>query len=414
MIVNKHTIFAVLGNQPHLSLAEIKEVLMRHRIAYEILSFSPELLILDWHPDKVDLAWLQNQLAGVIKLGEMNSEKFETANIIKLLPATGKVFFGFSFYALTEEVSSRRLLKQQYQMMTTAKDIKKILKERGQSARYVTSKEATLSSVIVKKNKLLTQGAELILGLQENGDMLWGITKTVQDFQEYQLRDWERPAKNLVSGMSPTKLAKMMVNLSGVKDHDTLLDPFCGRGTILQEAALKGVKKLLGSDLEKNALDETKNNFTWLKDTLNITIEPKLWQSDVRDLSAKIKNGSVDAVVTEPYLGPALKRPLASNSQDRLIKELSELYLDAFATWHKLVKPDGRVVMIWPVWQTAHGLKYLPLITAVEKLGWRLVWPLNHEEELKKARHDLSQRRTFLYHRPDQLVRREISLWQRS
>ncbi len=41
--------------------------------------------------------------------------------------------------------------------------------------------------------------------------------------------------------MSP-KLARCMVNLTGVKENDLVLDPFCGTGGILIEAGIMGAR----------------------------------------------------------------------------------------------------------------------------------------------------------------------------
>ncbi len=44
-----------------------------------------------------------------------------------------------------------------------------------------------------------------------------------------------------------------------------ILDPFCGSGTILQEAMLLGFKNIYGSDKDKRAIANSKENINWLK-----------------------------------------------------------------------------------------------------------------------------------------------------
>ena len=53
------------------------------------------------------------------------------------------------------------------------------------------------------------------------------------------------------------KLARAMVNLARVGEGDTILDPFCGTGSILIEAALVGAKPV-GIDLDKSKIDGCK------------------------------------------------------------------------------------------------------------------------------------------------------------
>src|SRR5690606_4224587 len=57
-------------------------------------------------------------------------------------------------------------------------------------------------------------------------------------------RDQGRPKRDAFVGMLPPKLALLMLNLAAggldpEKSH-RVLDPFCGTGVVLQEAALQG------------------------------------------------------------------------------------------------------------------------------------------------------------------------------
>src|SRR6478736_7560057 len=55
------------------------------------------------------------------------------------------------------------------------------------------------------------------------------------------------------------KLARCMVNLSGLKEGQTLCDPFCGTGTILLEAESMG-RRSIGIDFDKIMCKITKKN----------------------------------------------------------------------------------------------------------------------------------------------------------
>ena len=53
------------------------------------------------------------------------------------------------------------------------------------------------------------------------------------------------------------RLAKILINLSEVKDEEILLDPFCGIGVILEEALLQNIN-VIGIDKDKKAVDRCK------------------------------------------------------------------------------------------------------------------------------------------------------------
>jgi tRNA G10 N-methylase Trm11 len=136
------------------------------------------------------------------------------------------------------------------------------------------------------------------------------------------------------------------------------------------------------------------------------TIELK--RCDVRELSTCFENASIDAIVTEPYLGPLqTSRPLHKEIQ-KIVGELSSLYLGAFREFKKVLKPnDGRVVMVWPAFHTF----FLPILDQVERLGFRVVEPLLPELSSLNLP-ELTSRGSIIYSRPDQHVLREIFVFQ--
>lgn len=98
-----------------------------------------------------------------------------------------------------------------------------------------------------------------------------------------------RPFPN-PSSLHP-KLARALVNISGARENETLLDPFCGTGGFLIEAGLMGIKAT-GCDISKNMANGCKENL-------------KNYKIGVYKISNKnalgIKN-SFDYVVTDlPY-----------------------------------------------------------------------------------------------------------------
>jgi len=269
------------------------------------------------------------------------------ALITEKLDISRKIFFGISSYGV--DVPAQKI----------ALAVKKALKMDNISCRWVQSKEKALSSVAVKTNKLLSKrGAEIVflsyLSYLSNLSNLsnLGITKTVQPFSEFSQRDYGRPCRDARSGMLPPKLAKIMINLAGVDASAVILDPFCGSGTILQEALLMGYKNIIGSDISSKAIADTQKNLDWLGSKARLRAEVglcKLIQSDVRTLAKHIKPNTIDAIITEPYLGPPIKGNESKEKADKIVAELRQLYQDSFDVFTKLIKPKGTVIFICPI-----------------------------------------------------------------
>lgn len=264
--------------------------------------------------------------------------------------------------------------------------IKKNLSGRDVKTRLVVSKELILSSVIVQKERLIEQGLDILI-IKTNNQLLIGRTVAVQRFDEYSRRDYGRPQRDDKSGMLPPKLAKIMINLSQTGKGQTILDPFCGSGTILQEALFLGYKKLIGSDISEKAVAATKQNLNWLKEKFGLdTSGVKIFKCDARNLASKLKPATADAVVTEPYLGPVDSAKIPN------LSELTELYTQSLSSIRTILKKSGRAVIILPI----IGGKRFDILGEIERLGY-VVNKLNN-----------SSRGSVVYFRPNQRVLREI------
>ncbi|HTX87030.1 MAG TPA: methyltransferase domain-containing protein [Candidatus Nanoarchaeia archaeon] len=403
--------FFILGNNPALSAAEIIAVLGNEgeaRIA------AGNILILE-NP-ATDAAKLIRRLGGTIKIGVIvgEADRHDNEKIKQKILAiinedlaergqTNKYCFGLSYYG-----------KSNLPVFPIGLAIKKILKRKAVSCRLVTSREKTLSSVMVERNILSKQGLEIIL-IEDGGALRLGYTEAVQDFKNLSFRDFGRPERDDASGMIPPKLAQIMLNLSGktpllAKEESgmVLLDPFCGSGTILMEAALMGVKNLIGSDISEKAIDDTEKNFQWLwenyadvksasRDSLGTNF--KLFNIPASELAQKIKLNSIDAIVTEPYLGP--QRGKFDPVKNKI--ELEKLYSASLAEFKKILKADGRIVIIFPVRAEGDRPDWHFLNPNLD--GWQVINPL--PENLRSILHT-TRRGTIVYGRPGQKVWREI------
>lgn len=228
---------------------------------------------------------LIKRLGGTVKIAEILPEDIKLSEIIK---------GDFGISDLTGKADIVKLCKN-------------IKKETGQ--RYVLPKngEKQLSSVVVAKQKL----TEIVIG-----DGWLGKTVAVQDFEDWGRRDYGRPQIEAHLGMLPPKVARMMINISQGK---TILDPFCGVGTILMEGCELGLN-MIGTDIDSRQVARTKENLK------SFEMQAKVYVADARKVTE-----SVDAIVTETDLGPR--------------SDLETLYLECFQHWKKYTQ---KVVIALP------------------------------------------------------------------
>ncbi|OGF25798.1 hypothetical protein A2303_07440 [Candidatus Falkowbacteria bacterium RIFOXYB2_FULL_47_14] len=394
--------FFVLGSNPALSVAELASVFglaEKEEMAVGAGYCGGKVFLLETDA-KIDAAALIKNLGGTVKIGVIHDESGvstrELLSIItpRLEPGEGKFNFGLSFYG------SRKMYLKPLGM-----EIKKYLRERGTVCRWVVSRETTLSSVVVEQNKLTTGGAEIVL-LQKGDKVLVGRTLSVQPFKELSFRDYGRPARDDRSGMLPPKLAQIMINLARAPKDGVILDPFCGSGTILTEAALLGYKNLIGADISDKAVEDTKKNMDWIKDRFQITdYDLRISNTDAIELSRNVKSRSVDAIITEPYLGPQ-RGPVDIETTK---KELTELYSKALSEFKKILALNGRIVMIWPVFHAARNSQFI----TPDMKGFKIFNPIPKLLRANAAV-ELTARDTIIYGRPGQKVWREVVILEAS
>lgn len=386
--------FFVLGSQPDISLAEIRAV---YGDTLDFSQISKEILLLDEEKNEEKA----KKLAGVIKTGTIikslqinqNLKDAAVSTISQILntEGEGKIKFGISLYNLSNKKGyerTKRLIKP------IGISVKKEIKEKGHSIRFVTSQEIALSSVVVQTNKLIESGGEFVLIVDEDKIYI-GKTDVVQDFKAWSKRDYDRPGRDAKSGMLPPKLAHIMINLTGTDPSGVLLDPFCGSGTVLMEAIILGYSHLIGNDILPKAVSDTQKNIEWfVKETSYEMPELKVIEGDAINIDKNIDT-AVDVVVTETYLGPPLKGHERESEIQKNIKSLLPLYKQSLASIYNTLKSEGVACIAFPAFRKEDRIIHVPIRNEIENLGFEIKEPL-------------PGRRTVLYGRPDQHVMREL------
>lgn len=127
-------------------------------------------------------------------------------------------------------------------------------------------------------------------------------------------------------------LAYAMLRLAEIKENETLLDPFCGGGTIPIEAAqiYRGKINVLASDINKKFLEGAKLNAKSAKVKKYI----KFKIADACELENFYKK--VDKIVTNPPYGVRMGK----------WKDLKSFYYNFLTSASKILSKNGKIVII--------------------------------------------------------------------
>ncbi len=292
----------VLGRDIELSLVELISYLEKENINYKILDKYQNILV-------IELSKLVNinDLAGIIKIAQIIENQKEFLDNLEF--NKNKII-----YTINDE------------------NIKNYLKEKF--------KQQGIKAYYKSEIKSLTTSSKLDLELIKFKNYLAKVI-LISNPKEYKKRDETRPyfeARKVTS----IRLSKILINLSQAKQE--ILDPFCGVGTILQEALLLRLN-VYGLDLN---IKEAKTNLDWLKNKYNIKANYRLFQGDARNLSNYVQY--VECVVTEPYLGPYFKKYPKYDEALNVINDLEKLYFRVFQELDKVVRK--KVVILLPIIKT--------------------------------------------------------------
>ena len=376
---------SILGRQPAIGIAELE------RLYQDVTWFSETTAIINTKDFDFE------RLGGTQKAGrivaEIPSGDWRRASM-KLVQAyeqawndvEGKITLGISAFGF--DVSPRDVQK-------TGIILKGKLKQHGVSLRLIPNAEAALNTATSHHNKLglSNNKVELLVVRGKNGKIIIAESVGSQNITALARRDQERPKRDAFVGMLPPKLAQIMVNLAHPPAGGRVLDPFCGTGVILQEAALMGYK-VYGTDLTDKMIDYSKVNIEWLDTSLRNDIDITLHQGDAIDTQW---HAPIDAVACESYLGQPFSAPPSPAKLADVRKNCNYIISSFLKNIGQQIKTGTPLSIAIPAWRSTDGsFTHLPLIRELESIGYA-------QYEFKNVRNE-----ELLYYREEQVVAREL------
>lgn len=381
---------AILGRLPKLSIAELEAIFGKSHVR----AVSRSTAVVDTDNLSID------SLGGSLKCGkiihtlpadghptlEQTSHWITHTYVNQLLAVGGKITLGISAYGFS--ISPR-------QLQSIGLSLKSSMKRHGASLRLIPNTSIELSTATSHNNKLglSPKKRELFIIKTDDGAILIAESNGAQNITAYARRDRNRPRRDAFVGMLPPKLAQIMVNLAaGNTTRATILDPFCGTGTVLQEALLKGYD-VCGSDLSQKMIDYTTENLAWLQSKYHTTGSVRSLEQADAMIHQWTEAQQLDAVVCETYLGQPFSAPPSPKKLHEVTGNCNHIITNFLRNIHSQLTPGTTLCIAVPAWRDANRkLTHLPLVQNLEALGYTLQQP------------------PLIYSRSDQVVVREILL----
>jgi tRNA G10 N-methylase Trm11 len=387
----------ILGKNWKLSLAELLSFMKTRGSKFRIVDLSDSFIAADAGEHLG--SEMISDLGGTLKIGRVTAVilaqsvedafirrrkdvQAEIKSLLSLCNVTdavftkpsGKYVFGVSIYLENRHfLRSARMLQR-----FIGSYFKKDLVLRGTKAKFMGTPRGReppqLTNVEVLKKGLIEKSAEVLFCIGRD-DAFLSRTTAVHNPFEFQKRDVERPFQRKIFSIPP-RVARIMVNLASCLPGRTLLDPFCGVGTILQEAMLAGAQ-VVGIDNNRWCVEASAKNLEWLQREYSLrTVKCRVMLGDARKLTQEVGEESIDCIATEPALGPALRDIPTESYAKRIISDLKPLYDDFLREAHQALKTRGKAVFVTPYIRTRRGtFQSLNIRQNAVDIGFRTVPP---------------------------------------
>ncbi len=393
------TLLFISGKNWILSLAELTAYFQTRNNKFKVEYFSREFFSINVE-NRLDTSAIAD-LGGTIKIGELKTtistelvkeaflqkNKLSQKQISEALMKCGvldgmakapeKVLFGVSVY-FTDNAFHPFSGRMQRFIGSAIKDELAIRGVKSSFMGYSEDRRVQLSHVEVIKKHLVENQAEVLFCIGKKETWI-ATTVAVHNPFEFQKRDIYKPNQRKIFAMPP-RLARMMVNLSACNKGKTLLDPFCGVGTILQEALLEGAA-VVGMDVNPWCGEAAEENVEWLIREYGLEgADFRVLQGDINMLAQKIGRENVDCIVCEPDLGPALREFPTAPYAEKIIEKLQPMFYRFIEQASIVIKPKGRLVLVTPYIKTrSNQVVTMPIDEVLQQAGFKRIYAFSRD-----------------------------------
>jgi tRNA G10 N-methylase Trm11 len=342
--------FFILGRNPELSIAELLSYFEKTNLQIDNVNTKENTLIIETQekifPDK-----MIKELGGTIAIGEIISsgKKSEILSFINKneIYFQEEIKFTYTIMNFTNEKS-----------INDFDEILQKVKDKFKSEKLKAFYRST-TGMLDTQEKGYTAGTpskikskDIVFFITENqdGTYSFGELKAVFDSKEAEKRDIEKPVRREQLAISP-RLARILINLSQIKNNQTLLDPFCGIGALMIEALIQDIN-IIGIDRDDDAIKGAKRNLDWLKNKYKIKGDYNLINGDSRKINLRQE---INGIATEPSLGELLKVTPTEEKAKQMIDRFENLIIDVLNNLKFSLNPGKKIAFTSPLIKTHHG-----------------------------------------------------------
>ncbi len=326
----------LFGRDPELSKLELRIYLETNGLKYTLVHTAYNFVIISFETEFPASIFhkIISDLGGTVRIAKVYclTENIDD-NFLGKLEFYYPKNFNYSITSLNLDTNDLAVVQSLTKKFFKQNRLKGVAKGTGEildPGRYLSAK--------------IAEGFE-ILAAKIDSTYYFCQTIVSTDPSAYEFKDNKRPAQKFTHGTS-FRLAQIMVNLLGLEQGKTVVDPYCGIGTFLIEGMIKGYN-VIGIDNDNKVLEAARLNIKWAIKEFGLTAGYKLIPGN-----SELTEFQAEGCVFEPYMGPFLKNIPTLNEAKEIANKLVQLYFKLFQNLNKNMPIGGKVVCILPYFST--------------------------------------------------------------
>ena len=331
--------FLIILVNGYLSQAELRIILSKAMIEFKIIENNEIFIILE-----VEKASELLKLGGIYKVGKIICVNNSLERIFDEIEQDGtltnledKQQWNVSYYS--DEMIDIDVFDE------IQSNFAGLIKESSRKTKFIRNnmKSDNFIELSVDKER---EGAVNILVGNSNKKYYIAENKISIKSKDFIDRDLNRPYQDSRISLSP-RTARVLVNILGLEDGNTILDPFCGTGTFLMESIIQGYK-VIGVDNRKECVFGTKKNLLWIMKEQNLRNRMKYVKQDDAEKLSCVETSTIDGIVTEPILLPHFKNSPNYEIAEDVLKKSKKIYEKSLRAMFRVLKNNGKVSIVTP------------------------------------------------------------------
>lgn len=327
--MNRKYLF-ILGRNPELSTAELESFFRKNNADFRKIELINNGLLIEL--SSMPKKGIIEKLGGTISIGEVIAE----GNLKEIVQELDKINL--------QNSKSNKLNYTVYNFESEIfEEIKEYLKKRFKEEKLKATEKKLTGSIKMQSGIHAGKASSNLIDEQFFAfKNCFGRIIESSDYKKIEERDMKKPERRNELAISP-RLAKILINLSETKENETLLDPFCGIGVILEEALLQRIK-VIGIDKDKSAIEGARKNLKWFKfDKRNYRL--------INEDSSQIKlNEKISGIAAEPDFGRLIKSPLAEEESRKILLSFEKLMAQVLNNLKRnITKGEKRIAFTAPL-----------------------------------------------------------------